>query len=168
MLLTLLLPLYTRLSKKDVEDQETRGIIRGAILTEPGITFGEMHMRLTIPKATLHYHLRVLEREELVKSYVDGRTKRYCPAEDMSRFRSDGLSGKEREIVNLLMEHGEMGQKELVSHTGLSRPAICYYMDKFKLQGLVTTRKVGRQRLYVLNESSVTSRQVEEAEVAWE
>ena len=52
-----LLPLYTRLHKEEVLDNETRGMIRGAISTDPGIHFSEIMRRLKLSNGNALYHL---------------------------------------------------------------------------------------------------------------
>jgi DNA-binding MarR family transcriptional regulator len=79
-MLRLVLPLYTRLKRKDVMYNETRGMLRGAIALEPGIHYSELIRRLGIPNGEAAYHLQTLERENLVKSRSDGRHRRFYPA----------------------------------------------------------------------------------------
>ncbi|UCF07197.1 MAG: right-handed parallel beta-helix repeat-containing protein, partial [Thermoplasmata archaeon] len=52
--------LYTRLSRKDIMDQETRGMIRGYIMANPGEHYNAIKRALHLKNGTLAYHLKTL------------------------------------------------------------------------------------------------------------
>ena len=60
----------------------------------PGLHGREISRRLDVPFTTLQYHLRYLEKRELVKSKDDGKYTRY--------FVSSSFGRNEKNIVNLL------------------------------------------------------------------
>jgi predicted transcriptional regulator len=58
----LILPLYVKLSKKDVLDHFIRGQIYGYLVVHPGDNYTTIKQNLDLTNGTLTYHLDVLER----------------------------------------------------------------------------------------------------------
>ncbi len=71
------IPLYTRVSREDIVEQATRGRIIEYIEQNPGKHFGAIRDALSLSNGNAIYHLRVLEREGLVKSRTNGMYKRF-------------------------------------------------------------------------------------------
>jgi len=71
------IPLYTRVSREDIVEQVTRGRIIEYIEQNPGKHFGAIRDALSLSNGNAIYHLRVLEREGLVKSRTNGMYKRF-------------------------------------------------------------------------------------------
>jgi len=67
-LLSLFLPLYVRLKKKDVLSHFTRGQIFGYIQANPGAHYNAIIQDLGLRNGVGAYHLKVLEREGFIKS----------------------------------------------------------------------------------------------------
>jgi len=142
-----------------VENQELRGMIRGFILSDPGVNMNEIQHRLQVPLSTLYYHLRVLEREGLIHSFPDGRRKCFVPHSMSGALPRDGLSKRERDIIDVIARKGPLNQKELIREIGLSRRVIIYHMEKLVDMGEVRSEKRGKLRLYW--------KEAEEIDVDW-
>jgi ArsR family transcriptional regulator len=56
-----------------------------------------------------------------------------------------------REIVRLLLRHGEMTAGELAKHFDMSKPSVSHHFSKLKDADLVSTRREGQQIYYMLN-----------------
>jgi len=109
----LFLPLYTRLRRKDVMNNEKRGMIRGAIALEPGIHYSELIRRLEIPNGEAAYHLKTLEREGIIKSRADGRFRRFYPAGMKLAETPVRLDRLQTAIFETLREHDGLSKSEL-------------------------------------------------------
>ncbi len=71
------IPIYTRVSREDIIEQATRGRIIEYVEQNPGKHFGAIRDALSLSNGNAIYHLRVLEREGLVKSRTNGMYKRF-------------------------------------------------------------------------------------------
>src|SRR5262249_40032059 len=60
-----------------------------------------------------------------------------------------------REIVRLLLRHGEMTAGELAGHFDMSKPSVSHHFSKLKEAALVSTRRDGQQIYYALNTTVV-------------
>ena len=60
----------------------------------PGLHFREISRILNIPKTTLDYHLRILEKKELIISECNGRYVRY--------FVKNNVSEQDKKILGIL------------------------------------------------------------------
>jgi DNA-binding MarR family transcriptional regulator len=109
----LFLPLYTRLRRKDVMNNEKRGMIRGAIALEPGIHYSELIRRLDIPNGEVAYHLKTLECEGIIKSRADGRFRRFYPAGMKLSEVPVRLTRLQMAIFETLRERDGMSKSEL-------------------------------------------------------
>jgi DNA-binding transcriptional ArsR family regulator len=78
----------------NILELEARRSIYNFILNFPGLHIREISRRLKVPFTTLQYHLRYLEKRELVRAREDGKYTRYYIT---SRF-----GRKEKDILNLL------------------------------------------------------------------
>ena len=73
---------------------ETRREIYNYILQYPGLHLREISRRLTIPFSTLMYHLRFLEKRELIKEKTEGRYNRY--------YITEKIGHREKEMLSIL------------------------------------------------------------------
>ena len=78
----------------NILELESRKNIYDCILKFPGLHIREISRRLKVPLTTLQYHLRYLEKRELVKGKDDGKYTRF--------YVSYSFGRKEREILDLL------------------------------------------------------------------
>ena len=62
--------MYTRIQKDDELDKFVRGQIYGYIKTNPGVHYNKIRREIDIKNGTLSYHLRVLEKTELIKCQI--------------------------------------------------------------------------------------------------
>lgn len=82
------------MSNGNILELETRREIYNYILQYPGLHLRELSRRLHIPFSTLMYHLRFLEKRELIKEKTEGRYNRY--------YITEKIGHREKEIVSIL------------------------------------------------------------------
>jgi predicted transcriptional regulator len=141
-LLTLLLPLYSKIRREEVLDQYTRGKLHGYIIANPGEHYNSLKAQLRMKNGTLAYHLRVLEREGFVKSARDGPFKRFYPQEmAVPKRRSEFSSIQEIVLENIRASPG-VTQNDLARRMGVSSQVVNYHV-----RGLVTAGRVRLERL---------------------
>jgi predicted transcriptional regulator len=148
--LALFIPLYTRLHKEEVLDNETRGMIRGAISTDPGIHFSEIMRRLKLSNGNAFYHLVTLEREGFIKASSDGRLKRFYPADMELSEAPLRLDRMQRTIFETLREQNGMSQREIARLLNISFSSVNRHINKMASMGVLRLERQGMSvRCYI-------------------
>ncbi len=155
-LLSLFLPLYTRLRDDEVLDQFTRGQIYGHIRVHPGDTYTDIKRNLALNNGTLTYHLAVLEREGLVRAVNKGVHKLLYPIDVRPPEDGGGLHELEQRLLRILREAPGTGVTDLAGVLGISRQLALYHLRLLSKQGLVRLERRGvRLCAFGLETSSV-------------
>jgi DNA-binding MarR family transcriptional regulator len=146
-LLTLLLPMYSRIQKEDVLDQFVRGQIYGFIKTNPGVHYNQILRKVGVKNGTLSYHLGVLEKTELIQSRREGLKYRVFYPTGMNfpkseRFR---LTDLQIRIIESIKNQPGMTQKEIARLLDKKPQTINYNMKVLDQAGLVSVLKNGRK-----------------------
>jgi len=154
-LLSLLMPLYTRIQKEDVLDQFVRGQIYGYIKTNPGVHYNQIRRGIDIKNGTLSYHLRVLEKTELIKSRREGvRYRAFYPTgmrfPEAERYR---LTELQTNILEVIKKHDGINQKEIAKILHKKPQVINYNVKVLRQADLISIRKIGRKTHCYYNES---------------
>ncbi len=151
-LIAFFLPLYTRLQKEELLDNETRGLIRGCIISDPGIYYKEIARRLRLGNGAAVYHLRALEREGLIKSRSDGRLRRFYPAEMNLAEAPVSLNRMQQVIFDMLRERQGLSQLEIASHLEASYPTVHRHINRMAKMGVLRLERHGMTvKCYIAN-----------------
>jgi parallel beta-helix repeat protein len=153
-LLTLFLPLYSRINKSNVLDQPTRYKILGYIIGNPGAHFGLIKHDLELGNGQLADHLRHLTRAHLIYAKEDGIKKRFYPVGYPKR--EDGehpFSVIQEKILNIVKSNSGISQKKLASEMGISRQVAGYHLTKMEKEGVIAKEVVGRESRYFPSEN---------------
>lgn len=134
-------PLYTRLKKDEVLDNDLRRRIYDHLRTEPGDHYSGIKSELGLGSGTLTHHLRVLEDQGLVTSRRDGRLKRFFPTDQEP---PEGLLGIRGQLLETLDENPAASQSELAERLGTSRQRVHYHIQELEDQGRVRVERGGR------------------------
>ena len=151
-----ILPLYTRLDKEDVLDQFVRGQIYGYIKTNPGAHYNQIRREIDVKNGTLAYHLRVLEKTELIKSRKEGvRYRAFYPVghkfPKKERFR---LTNLQYRILKTIEKNEGLTQKDISAHLQKKPQTINYNIKVLQKAGLIELKRIGRKsRCYVVEEN---------------
>jgi len=144
----LFVPLYTKLRKKDILEHETRGLIRGYIIANPGDHFNSIKKALDLNNGTLAYHLHVLEREEVIKSKRWGKFTRFYPSGMKIPENGSKYSEIQKLIIEKIRETQGVTQKEIASMIGVTKSTINYHVNRLVTDGVVEGRRLGIQIRY--------------------
>ena len=149
LLFLLFVPLYTRLRHDKVLDHETRGMIRGYIVANPGDHYNSIKEALELPNGTLAYHIQVLQKEMIVRSVKDGKFRRFYPAE--MRVPEGGEPTKiQKVILDLIRANPGITPRDAAGLLGLSSSTVSYHLEKLAEHERVEYRREGiTKRLYV-------------------
>ena len=156
-LLTLLIPMFTRIQKEDILDHFVRGQIYGFIKTNPGVCYNEIMRNLDLKNGTLSYHLHMLEKMEMIKSRREGlRYRVFYPTgmkfPEEERYRLNEL---QLDILKIIRENEGISQNEIANKLNKKPQTINYNIKTLQQAGLIKVRKKGRKTLcYILKDPS--------------
>jgi uncharacterized repeat protein (TIGR01451 family) len=146
------LPLYTKLRKKNILEHETRGMIRGYVIANPGDHFNSIKKALSLNNGTLAYHLHVLEREGLIKSKRWGKFTRFYPSGMKLPENGSRYSEIQKIIMSKIGETPGISQKEIAAVMGVTKSTINYHINRLTELGVVDAKRAGIKIRYFLVE----------------
>jgi uncharacterized repeat protein (TIGR01451 family) len=150
-LLMFFIPLFSRLKREHVLDHETRGMIRGYIIANPGDHFNSIKSTLDLKNGTLAHHLHILEREKIIKSVKDGKYRRFFPMG--MRIADRAFPTKiEKLILDIVKETPGVTQKDIASQLGISQPTISYHIAKLRKAKRLRIEKHGMSMRHFLED----------------
>jgi len=143
-----LAPLYSRINRSEVLQQETRQRIYAAVGAYPGISFSELRRRTGVPNGNLYHHLEKLIATGHIRSETIGRYRVFALAGQplASRVR---LSPAERRVIGQLTPSGA-STSELARKLGMTRQAVYQHMVSLESKGCVVKRREGPGWRYIL------------------
>lgn len=122
------------MSNGNILELEIRREIYNYILQYPGLHLRELSRRLHIPFSTLSYHLRFLEKRELIKEKTEGRYNRYYITEKIGHREKEmiGILRKDtpRTIILYLLVHIYSSQIEISSSLKKHPTTIEFHLKK--------------------------------------
>lgn len=149
------LPGYAKLRKEALLDNKVREQIVQAVRAEPGITPPELQRLTGAGWSTVVYHLSLLEKNKLVSSLIDGRHKRFFPAEEVAwneRGRIAALKNlRTRQLYELITNEPGVGPSDLAHRVSLSRQAIYGHVERLERAGLVGRDRVRFRTAFYAN-----------------
>ncbi|UCH90105.1 MAG: winged helix-turn-helix transcriptional regulator, partial [Thermoplasmata archaeon] len=164
---SLVIPLYVRYSRKHILDNFTRGKIYGYIIANPGDHYNSIKTALKLKNGALAYHLKTLEREELIKSQSDGNYKRFYPYEMSVRNRTKKLTTMRQNILDHIIEQPGITQSEISEKMGVSHQAISYHLRPLVQLGAVNIEKKGRANHCYVGDYEGDSLQLPDEDLEW-
>ncbi|HTD81580.1 MAG TPA: right-handed parallel beta-helix repeat-containing protein, partial [Thermoplasmata archaeon] len=148
-LLSLFLPLYSRLSKDKVLENYNRGRVYQYVELNPGAHFNAILAGLRMNNGALVYHLEVLQKEGLVTSRQDGMYRRFYPRDvQPPPILENGTSEVQLRVLKAVQEMPGITQKELARILGLRQSTLAYQVDRLTAMGYVAGAKRGRKVHY--------------------
>jgi predicted transcriptional regulator len=146
----LIIPLYTKLKRMEVLDHVTRGKILGFIMASPGSHYNQIKTRLSLNNGTLAYHLRVLEREEYIKSRTDGTLRRFYPKNAKLKPVHNGLSDIQHQILEVIHDNPGITQMDIAGRVDKSQQVVSYNIRAMVRAGLIRAERSGTAILYTV------------------
>ncbi len=144
-LISLFLPLYVRLKKRDVLSHFTRGQIFGYIQANPGTHYNAIIQDLRLQNGVGAYHLQVLEREGFIRSLRDGIYKRFYPSTMRIPEKRVHLSRIQRDIFEVIQKHPGITQKQISTLLEESKQVVNYHVKILEGAGLIRLERAGRE-----------------------
>jgi len=130
-----ILPLYTKIKRKDILDHFVRGQIFGYLKVHPGDNYTTIKKNLELNNGTLTYHLKVLEREGLIKSWSDGSRKYFYP--QGVKIPGDGVKNPSiyDTILKSIKDSPGISIRDIAAVLGISRQLANYHVRKLAAEG---------------------------------
>lgn len=164
----LLMPLFTRLKKKEVLNQFTRGEIYGFIKANPGVHLTAIKENLGLANGVLAYHLKVLIREEFIVARREGGYKRFYPRDMMVPRKRVHFTRLQLDIVERLSMHPGSTQASLARMLGESKQVINYNVGVLVAAGVIRVERDGSKTLLFVQNATALRPQVRVAELVEE
>jgi DNA-binding MarR family transcriptional regulator/WD40 repeat protein len=153
-MIPIIFPLYSRLRKNELLDQDTRSLIYRHIMENPGDNYNKIRETLNLNNGTLAYHLKTLERENYIKSMRDGRYKRFYPVDvKVQRVNGFGTGSVQGRIMVYLMGNPGLSQREISGALNLSQQVVSYHLKFLIETGHIRARREGKNYRYSVNET---------------
>jgi DNA-binding MarR family transcriptional regulator len=152
-----IVPLYTKTRRKKLDKNYgyKKGLVLGYILGTPGESYNAIKRVLNLNNGVLAYYLRVLEREEAIKSERDGMYKRFYPTRGNITKEVLELTDVQKDIYKTIKEHLGITQKEISSLLGVTQSKVNYHVKMMVDARLLRMDREGkRTRCFILEEDS--------------
>jgi DNA-binding transcriptional ArsR family regulator len=151
-LLLLIIPLYSKLKKKDIE-QGVRYEIMGYLKAKPGANYTELKNNLDLHDGSLVHHLGILEREEKIYSKKVGKYKLfYISAYRRQPTIGTYLSPFQQRILEIISRNPGIVPKTLSKMLDRSQTDMSYHLSELTRSGFLEKKKRGRNTHYYLVE----------------
>jgi predicted transcriptional regulator len=119
-----------------------------AITKEPGITFQELKNKVDYSVSTLQYHLKVLQKNRLIRKEMERGERTYYSFETRTNRTSlrigFELNDTQRRILLLISEEPDISQTGLSSNLNINRFNLFYHLKVLLDNGYISRRKEGR------------------------
>lgn len=125
------------IATKDKKDERTRGRILGFVEANAGIHFSALRDGLGLANGVTAYHLRLLELENAVISWRDGKLRRYAIS-TISSHEIDSIRhpivGTRLAILEILHQSKSLGLtgKEIQQRLAISRQLLSHHMRSLR------------------------------------
>ena len=139
-------PLYSKVST-NIFLNETRANIHQLISKDQGITFGAITRELELANGTAQHHIRILEREGIVKSKRVGKYTRYY----LTGHEESSLTEIQEKIMNEIKATEGLSQSDIASSLDTSRQVVNYNVKHLVETSLIKEVYIGNRCLYYIN-----------------
>jgi DNA-binding MarR family transcriptional regulator len=138
--------LYTRIKKEYILDNFTRGEIFGYIKANPGVHFSEIKRALELKNGSLAYHIKTLEKRELIVSRRDRGYKRFYPKTMKLPDRNiRELIPVQRNIMHIVNESPGISQTAIAEKLDISFQLVHYHVKILREAEYIILEKDGKQ-----------------------
>ena len=144
------------IATKDKKDERTRGRILGFVEGNAGIHFSALRDGLGLANGVTAYHLRLLENENAILSWRDGKLRRYTvstiSSHDIDSIRHP-IVGTRLAILEILHQSESLGLtgKEIQERLAISRQLLSHHMRSLRNSNFVEKNGSSRKAPWKLS-----------------
>jgi len=133
---------------------DKRREIYNYILDNPGCYLRELSKNLNIPVSTLTWHLRILEKANLIKSKKFGNRLIYYPADmDMEDLLLLYLKNETQKSIFEYLLKSPAHLRKIAKDLNLNVETVRYNLKKMESLGIVKAKEEGNKIVYYINKS---------------
>ena len=153
---------------KEILAVKTRKDLYDFVRRNPGYHLREVSRALGLSITLADYHLRFLEKHELVTSSMDGEYKRFYPRSTPGQADDrPALTDHERQVlaflrqpvplrvINYLMERDAATHKQILEQVPVSPSTLSHHLKKMQAAGIIDHAEVKERGYRVLQPKSV-------------
>ncbi len=154
------IPLYTRIAKSALLENNIRQQIFDMISQNPGINVSEMSRRLDIAWGTATHHLQKLRHEKLVSIRMTSNQKCYFPNGGTYTPREmDVMSAVKhptaKQIAEFLIQNGARCHRDISEALQLTPALVSFHTSKLIHNGVLAREKQGRNTIFTALEATL-------------
>jgi DNA-binding MarR family transcriptional regulator len=154
--LPVIIPMYTRLKKREVLGQLTRWAIFEYIMGHPGDHYNSIKRKLNVNNGALAYHLKTLESGNFIKSMRDGIYKRFYPIDaDIPRVNGFGIQSVHGQILLHVIQNPGLTQKEISKALNISQQVASYNLNLMMEMGHIWAERQDNIFRYYVDENDL-------------
>lgn len=136
-----------------------RRLLYQLILKSPGVHLRELQRVSGLSTGVLTYHLRYLEKKELICSQSNGYWKRYFVRAEVPYFDRRLLPliklTTVRHIVIFLLSHQSATFQQILSNFKFTKGALSFHLKKLVRSGIVRCIQTGRKKYYMITDKDM-------------
>jgi parallel beta-helix repeat protein len=144
--LSLSMPLYMKINRKDLLKNRKRKSIYKYISANSGDNFNGIKQALNLPNGVLTYHLKILERENFITSKRDGGYKRFYLSGKSKMNNIKKLNGIQNIIFKAVKDFPGISQTEIANKVGATVQVVNYHIKRLQEDGLIKIRMTNGHR----------------------
>ncbi|MEM0448775.1 MAG: helix-turn-helix domain-containing protein [Methanomassiliicoccales archaeon] len=145
----------------EVLNLENRRRIYQYIKSHPGTYLREMERELGMETGVLSYHLRYMEKRNVIRVEDDGYWKRYFPSDRFHirdrRTISVLMQPTPRRIVMYLLIHGKSSYNQILQEIGCAKSTLSYHLKRMVNRGILSLEKRDRESWYDIRDADATA-----------
>jgi predicted transcriptional regulator len=118
-------------------DHRSRKLILGYITANPGIALTQLSYFLNLNYSTVKYHLKYLERNKIINSRREGRSRCFyinnIPWSESSNAQLPNpnlLNSNQQTVLNIIQNNPGIAKKRLKAYSKLNRKTFSYSINK--------------------------------------
>lgn len=153
---------FSRVSGKNVFDNDTRRGIYECIRKNPGIHMRGILKETDVALGTLRYHINQLHRNHTIAILEDrGHTHYFENSGTYSAEQQHVLkhmrNGTTRKILEVLAVNSFATRKDIAESLGIAGSTVTYHMKRLEEDGVIDVRSDGRFVKYVISANAKTT-----------
>ncbi len=142
---------------KDLLKLDSRREIYELVENQPGVHLSKIADHLEMNVSLAEYHLRFLEKNELIKSVKKKGYKRYFPTKEQVEPEDKEILFELRKeipltIVFLLIENDRLTHKEILAEMDIAKSTLSYHLKKLEDMDILVSKKYGKKKGFSLKD----------------